>query len=159
MSNKALIEKFYCSFDAQDIEGMLSCYHDNIQFEDPAFGILKGERAKNMWRMLLKSSKDGIKLKFSDIQTEGNTGSAIWIAEYNFSRTGRRVVNHVKANFIFQDGLIINHRDQFSLYNWAKQALGMTGVLIGWSSFFKKKMQKGTNSLLDNFILKASKTA
>ena len=96
---------------------MLSCYHDNIQFEDPAFGILKGERAKNMWRMLLKSSKDGIKLKFSDIQTEGNTGSAIWIAEYNIIRTGRRVVNHVKANFIFQYGLIINNRDKYSLYN------------------------------------------
>ena len=41
MSNKALIEKYYSSFAAQDIEGMLSCYHDNIQFEDPAFGILK----------------------------------------------------------------------------------------------------------------------
>ena len=33
MSNKQIIENFYRAFAANDIEGMLSCYHDKIQFE------------------------------------------------------------------------------------------------------------------------------
>ncbi|MBK7467080.1 MAG: nuclear transport factor 2 family protein [Saprospiraceae bacterium] len=157
MSNKQIIENFYRAFAASDIEGMLSCYHDKIQFEDPAFGKLEGDRAKNMWRMLLLSSNGEIKLSFSNVEADETSGSAYWIAEYYFSKTGRKVINHVQASFHFQDGLIIKHKDQFSLYKWAKQALGMTGVLIGWSSFFKHKMQKGTNTLLDNFMRKNAK--
>ena len=131
MSNKQIIENFYRAFAASDIEGMLSCYHDKIQFEDPAFGKLEGDRAKNMWRMLLLSSNGEIKLSFSNVEADETSGSAYWIAEYYFSKTGRKVINHV--------------------------ALGMTGVLIGWSSFFKHKMQKGTNTLLDNFMRKNAK--
>jgi len=41
-----LIETFYTSFANLDAETMISCYHDEITFEDPAFGVLKGERAK-----------------------------------------------------------------------------------------------------------------
>ena len=117
MSNKQIIENFYRAFAASDIEGMLSCYHDKIQFEDPAFGKLEGDRAKNMWRMLLLSSNGEIKLSFSNVEADETSGSAYWIAEYYFSK----------------------------------------GVLIGWSSFFKHKMQKGTNTLLDNFMRKNAK--
>ena len=82
------IEIFYTSFNALDAEAMVNCYHDDIVFEDPAFGILKGERAKNMWRMLCHSQKgNDFKVIHSDIHFENNSGSAHWEAFYNFSRT------------------------------------------------------------------------
>ena len=49
---RQLIKDFYQAFAALDAETMASCYHKDILFEDPAFGVLKGEKAKNMWRML-----------------------------------------------------------------------------------------------------------
>ena len=57
MEPQDLIEKFYSAFARLDEETMVECYSDQVKFEDPAFGVLKGERAKNMWRMLCKSQK------------------------------------------------------------------------------------------------------
>lgn len=145
---KELIEKFYTAFNNLDAETMVSCYHDKIVFEDPAFGELKGERAKNMWRMLCASQKG----KDFTVKSSGITeDSAYWEAFYTFSKTGRKVHNRISAQFEFKDGLIIKHTDFFDLHRWAKQAMGFSGAVLGWSGFFQKKLQKQTNHLLNKF--------
>ena len=52
-----IIHQFYTAFKNLDAETMVSLYQDDIMFEDPAFGVLKGEEAKAMWRMLVESQK------------------------------------------------------------------------------------------------------
>lgn len=150
-NNKELIEKFYTSFAAGDAEGMVSCYHDDIAFEDPAFGPLKGEDPKKMWRMLLKNNKGNMKITFSNVHADAHTGGADWVAEYTFSQTGRHVVNRVSASFEFKDGKIIKHTDRFNAWKWASQALGTSGKLLGWSSFMKNKIRLRTKNLLANY--------
>ncbi len=148
-----LIEKFYSSFDTLDVEGMVSCYHPEVVFKDPAFGQLKGERATNMWRMLCSNQKGKeFKVTYSNVQSSGGTGSANWEAHYLFSRTNRKVHNKIYARFKFKDGLIIEHVDDFDLYNWSKQALGTSGTIFGWTGFFRKKLQRQTSGLLDRFM-------
>ena len=151
MSNKELIEKFYSAFQNKDAETMGLCYHPDVIFKDPAFGTLKGERAKAMWKMLCISGKD-LKVEFSDVSAEENNGSAHWEADYTFSRTGKKVHNSIDATFVFKDGLIITHTDDFNLKKWAGQALGFKGKILGGTAFFKKKLQAQTNSMLDRFI-------
>ena len=154
MNNSALIEHFYQSFADHDAEGMVGCYHPDIEFQDPAFGILQGEAAKNMWRMLVTNNKGKIKISFHDIQVQDSKGSAHWRAEYVFSQTGRKVINHISASFEFADGKIIRHHDQFNLYTWCKQAFGLKGYLLGWSSFMQNQIQKRSNSLLQKYMMK-----
>ncbi|ARV08699.1 limonene-1,2-epoxide hydrolase [Winogradskyella sp. PC-19] len=150
-----LIEKFYNAFTNLDAETMADCYHPDVVFEDPAFGTLQGERAKNMWRMLCSSQKGkNFIVTFSEIKTNKNNGSAKWEAIYNFSKTGRKVHNKISAKFEFKDGLIIRHKDNFNLHKWATQAIGFKGKLLGSTGFFRKKLQKQTNSLLDKFEVK-----
>jgi ketosteroid isomerase-like protein len=151
MTNTELITKFYSSFAHADAEGMISCYHDEIVFSDPAFGELKGDDAKNMWRMLVERSKGEIKIAFNNVQANEKTGSANWIAEYTFTQTGRKVVNKVAAEFEFRDGKITRHNDHFSIWKWARQALGMKGFLFGGTSFLQAKIQKQTNTLLKKY--------
>ena len=151
MNNTELITKFYESFAKADAEAMISCYDQNIVFADPAFGELKGDDAKNMWRMLIKNSKGNLKITFSDVKANENTGSANWIADYIFSQTGRKVVNKISAQFEFGNGKITKHHDHFNMWRWAQQALGWKGYLLGWSSFMKNKIQEKTNSLLTDF--------
>ena len=131
---------------------MVECYHDDIRFEDPAFGVMHGDRAKNMWKMLCGSQngKD-FKIVFSEIKIDGESGSAHWEAFYKFSKTGRKVHNVIEAKFEFQDGKIIKHTDDFNLHKWASQAMGTMGFLLGWTGFFKKKFIAQTNRLLDKF--------
>lgn len=148
-----LIKTFYTAFNSLDAETMVACYHKDIVFEDPAFGILKGERAGNMWRMLIEAQKatTDFKVIFSDIKTEGNYGSSKWEAFYTFSKTKRKVHNIVSAEFEFKDGKIIKHTDHFNLKNWAKQALGLKGLILGGTRYFKNKLKYQTNSLLTKF--------
>jgi ketosteroid isomerase-like protein len=151
MSNKELIEKFYSAFQNKDFETMASCYHPEVVFTDPAFGTLKGDRAKAMWKMLCNSSKD-LKIEFSEVSADENKGSAHWEADYTFSRIGNKVHNNIDATFVFKDGLIITHTDDFNLRKWAGQAIGFKGKILGGTAFFKKKLQAQTNSMLDRFI-------
>jgi ketosteroid isomerase-like protein len=151
MDNKSLIEYFYTCFTRGDGAGMASCYHDQVVFEDPAFGVLQGERARQMWLMLTTRNKD-IDISFSNVLADYQKGSANWKAVYRFGRKGRKVVNQILASFEFKDGKIVRHKDMFDLWKWARQAMGWKGYLLGWSGFFQKKLQQQTNKLLDSYI-------
>lgn len=151
-TNEQLIHKFYSAFANADATTMCECYHTNIQFEDPAFGKLYGSDVCQMWKMLIKSSKGNIKIEFSDITADDYSGSAKWIATYNFSKTNREVVNVINAQFKLSDGFIIKHTDYFDIWKWSKQALGFKGFLFGWTGFFQKQIQKQAISSLNKYI-------
>jgi hypothetical protein len=140
--NENLITKFYTAFANADYKTMSECYHPKIHFIDPAFGLLKEEQVSAMWQMLLLRSKGNLKIEFSNVKADDFTGSANWVATYNFSKTNRNVINKISAEFIFQDGLIIKHTDNFDVWKWSKQAFGFKGLLLGWTGFFQDKVKE-----------------
>lgn len=141
-ANENTIIKFYTAFTNADVAKMCECYHPNVQFRDPAFGLLKGNEVCQMWKMLIERSKGNLKIEFSEVEANEYLGSALWIASYRFSKTNRKVVNSIAAKFHFQDGLIIKHTDDFDIWKWSKQALGIKGLLLGWTGFMQKKIQE-----------------
>ncbi len=141
-SNQQLIETFYAAFASQNAESMKNCYHENVIFQDPAFGVLRGSDVGDMWTMLIERSKGNLEIEFFDIVANKDSGSARWVAKYLFSRTNRNVVNEIQAQFEFKDGLIIRHTDHFDIWKWSKQALGLPGILLGWTGFMQKKIQQ-----------------
>ena len=150
-ANAALIEEFYTAFQEHDAERMAKCYHEEITFEDPAFGPLKGSHAPNMWRMLLRRS-EGLEITFSNVKADETTGSAHWEAKYKFS--GRPVHNKIDASFTFKDGKIATHIDKFDGYAWAKQAFGFLGTVVGWTPVFKNYLRKTVNKQLARYEAK-----
>jgi ketosteroid isomerase-like protein len=149
--NENTILKFYTAFANANASQMCECYHPEVQFRDPVFGLLKGNEVCQMWKMLIERSKGAIKIDYSEIEAKENFGSAIWIASYNFSRTNRKVVNTIAAKFHFKDGLIIKHTDDFEMWKWTKQAFGLTGYFFGWTGYFQKKIQKQARISLKNY--------
>jgi ketosteroid isomerase-like protein len=149
-TNKALIEQFYRAFANGDASAMNACYHDQIIFSDPAFGELKGDEVRNMWMMLTQRNKALI--HFGQVEANEYTGSAKWMADYIFSLTGRKVLNHISARFEFKDGKISRHTDDFDLWRWSRQAFGFKGLLLGWTPFMKNKIRAQTRKLLDKFM-------
>lgn len=151
-NNEDIINKFYSSFQLLDADGMNSCYREDIVFSDPVFGLLKGDAVKAMWEMLCENATD-FSLTYSDIrQLDEEYSTCDWVASYTFSRTGRPVVNRIRANMRFAGGKIIEHSDAFSLHQWSKQAFGLTGVLLGWNSFFQRKVRNSANRSLLYFM-------
>lgn len=156
-AKEQIIEEFYSGFAAANSTTMCSCYHPEVVFRDPVFGILEGDDARDMWQMLIEKSKGLLDIKFSNVISDGKTGSADWIAEYSFSSTNRQVKNVVHAEFEFKDGLIYRHVDTFNLYDWSKQAFGLKGAVLGWTPFFKNKVQQQALSSLRSFQRKKEK--
>jgi ketosteroid isomerase-like protein len=130
--NAELIQRFYSAFQKLDAETMAACYARGVRFSDPVFVGLQGDEAGDMWRMLCGRAED-FSLTFDSVHADDHAGSARWVATYRFSATGRQVVNHIHARFVFRDGLIVEHRDHFDLWRWSRQALGAKGLLLGWA--------------------------
>jgi limonene-1,2-epoxide hydrolase len=152
-SEEQLIEKFYTAFANKDAAAMASCYADDVEFEDPAFGKLKGSEAVAMWTMLVSRSKD-LHITFSDISANSAKGDARWLATYTFSRTGRKVINQIHANFEFANGKIIKHKDSFDLNKWFKMAFGLKGYLFIGLPFLRKKFKNTIRQSVLNYMAK-----
>lgn len=149
--NARLIETFYHCFQKRDPEGMIACYHADIEFSDPVFQDLRGASAGAMWRMLAQRVTD-LDVQVSDISADENSGRAHWEARYPFSETGRRVHNRIDAEFAFKDGKIIRHRDRFDLWKWAAMALGSKGLLLGWLPPVQRAIRRKAMGNLERFI-------
>jgi ketosteroid isomerase-like protein len=130
--NARLIRDLYEAMDRHDGEAMARLYDPEGRFSDPAFGELSGAEAGDMWRMLTGRAED-LSVELAEHSADGDAGTAHWIARYTFTRTGRPVVNDVRARFRFREGRILEHRDSFPFWGWARQALGPAGLVLGLS--------------------------
>ena len=130
--NAALLSRFYEAFGRRDHAAMAACYGPQAHFSDPVFTDLRGPQVTAMWRMLCIRATD-LRIEASGFQADGQRGTAHWEAWYSFSATRRSVHNVIEASFTFDAGLIATHCDSFDLYRWARQALGVKGLLLGWA--------------------------
>ena len=147
----SLIERFYAAFARRDGAEMQACYAPDVRFSDPVFRDLHGPEAGAMWRMLTGRADD-LEIELREHDSDGERGSARWIARYTYSQTGRHVTNDVRAAFRFEDGLIAEHDDDFDLYRWERQALGPVGTLLGWTPLLRGAVRRRARAALDEFI-------
>ncbi len=152
VKQSTVIHTLYSSFAQRDYKTMAECYHPDARFKDEVFE-LKGNEIAAMWYMLCTRGKD-LQIEYDQVEVSANTGSANWIATYTFSQTRRKVKNEIAASFIFKDGLIINHQDDFDFWRWSTQALGFIGLIMGWSKLLRNKVQQQARQSLDAFISK-----
>jgi hypothetical protein len=156
MSTKT-IESFYAAFAKLDHATMQACYAPTATFRDEAFNLAGPVQIGGMWRMLCEATKaKGLahwKLDYGQIHSDGKTGRAHWDAHYLFSATGRLVLNRIDAKFTFDErGLIVEHVDSFDFHTWARQALGLPGLLLGWTPFLRKKVQARAAAQLQRYL-------
>jgi ketosteroid isomerase-like protein len=151
--NEQLLRSFYEAFARRDADAMAACYAPGVHFSDPVFPDLRGERAVGMWKMLAGRATD-LRVEASGFRADDHAGAAHWEAWYTFSSTGRPVHNVIDARFEFRDGKIVRHVDAFDLWRWSRQALGPTGLVLGWSSVVRNKVRAQAAKGLDAFMAK-----
>ena len=157
-TNDELIRRFYAAFAARDGGAMAGCYAPDARFSDPVFPDLRGDQPGAMWRMLTGRADD-LKVELLEHQAKGDHGSASWVAYYTFTQTGRPVENHVSATFRFADGLIAEHRDEFDFHRWSRQALGTSGLLLGWTPLLRAAVRRRARAGLDEFMAAAGRAS
>jgi uncharacterized protein len=149
--SETLVERFYAAFARRDGAAMEACYTPDVHFSDPVFVDLCGAQAGGMWRMLTERGAD-LRVELLEHSADGERGSAHWRAHYTFSQTGRPVVNDVRASMRFADGLIADHVDAFDFHRWARQALGTSGLLLGWTPFVRNAVRRRARASLDEYL-------
>ena len=103
-----------------------------------------------MWRMLTGAPGE-LRIELLEHRADDTRGSAHWRTHYTFSETGRPVVNDIHASFRFENGLIVEHRDEFSFHRWARQALGPVGLLLGWTPIVRGAVRRKAAARLEEF--------
>jgi hypothetical protein len=151
--SKATIEQFFKAFASLDSKTMAECYALDATFQDEVFQLRGRTHVGGMWAMLCaavkRSGRSDWKLDVRDITER----SAHWEPTYRFSATGRIVHNVIDAEFEFDSqGLIKRHRDRFDFWRWSRQALGLRGVLFGWTGWLRRKVQRQANRNLAKHI-------
>jgi hypothetical protein len=157
--NEETLKRFYTAFAALDADTMASCYTEDATFNDPGFSLRGRREISGMWHMLCAAARgngrEGWRLEFREITADADQGRAVWEAHYQFSATKRQVHNIIGSEFFFTpEGLIANQRDLFDFWRWSRQALGLGGVMLGWTPFFKKQVRKQIRAALDNYLEK-----
>jgi len=149
--NVALLTGFYNAFNARDGDAMATAYTTDATFSDPVFVRLTGPEVGAMWQMLCGRATD-LKVKVTDIEADAFEGIAHWEAWYTFVKTGRPVHNVIDATFEFRDGRIAAHVDRFSFWRWSRQALGASGLLLGWTPIIQGAVRRQARAGLDQFL-------
>ena len=154
-ANEILIRDFYKAFGQKDYQTMQNSYHPDASFSDPVFPNLKETEVKAMWKMLVRSAKD-LEISFDGVKADDKGGQCRWEATYTFSGTGRKVHNLVNANFKFNNGKIVRHEDKFNFWRWSRMALGVPGLLMGWSPYLLNAVRRKVRARLEQFMNKDS---
>ncbi|MES2979490.1 MAG: nuclear transport factor 2 family protein [Pseudomonadota bacterium] len=152
-----LLHRFYGAFAQLDAKTMADCYAENAIFRDEAFSLQGKAEIAAMWQMLCEGAKassgNAWRLESSAITADDRRGQAHWEAHYRFSATGRQVHNIIDAQFEFDgSGLIALHHDRFDFWRWSRQALGLPGTLLGWSSWLRRKVRAAARKNLDRYL-------
>ena len=140
MNSKEIAIKFYDAFSAANIEVLKQLYDKKLIFNDNIFVNLDYNETISMWSSLLVGNKN-MSIKYEIKKYSEKYVEVEWIADYLFTSTNRNVKNIILAKMEIDQGKIINHTDNFDFYKWSQMAFGITGVLIGWTSFFKNKVR------------------
>jgi hypothetical protein len=143
-------ERFYEAFMVRDHYTMGLLYAEHATFSDPVFPLLNAKGVRLMWQMLLSRAED-LGIEVSIVEDAPTRARVDWVARYTFTQTGRPVVNRIRTDMTFAAGKIVRQVDQFSLWRWSRQALGTSGLLLGWTPIVKNKVRAQAAQSLRQF--------
>jgi ketosteroid isomerase-like protein len=145
-----VIRRLYEALKIRDTAAFAALYHPEAAFSDPVFD-LRGKEVPAMWHMLCEAGKD-LAVSYRDVRATGQAGTGRWEATYTFSLTGRKVRNKMESEFAFRDGRILRQRDRFDFWRWSRQALGLPGLLLGWTPILRGRIRERAAANLAKFI-------
>ena len=136
---RAALVRFYDALARRDAEAMAAAYAPGATFQDEVFR-LAGADIGRMWKGLLARARD-FSVSYTIAQAAPDRGVVEWTARYRFG--GKRpVVNVIRSELRFENGLIVEQRDRFDFPRWAAQALGAPGRLLGRFEWFRRAVAR-----------------
>lgn len=134
------IRSFYKAFDRRDYKSMNAIYADKASFRDEIFE-LQGKQVLALWYMMV-SKDNNLKVTCNQVEVKAHKVTAHWTMAYNFTVTGRPIINNVVSVFEFEGGKVVKQTDSYDFWEWTKQAFGVLGWVLGWSFYARYIVRK-----------------
>ena len=130
-ANALLLRRLFTSLQVQDAKAMADCYAPSATFHDIAFDLHDRREIHAMWKMIC-ANPNPVRVTIERIEADDHSGRARIVDEYTFSDTKLPVVNPIESRFRFENGRIVEHRDECDAKEWGRQAIGgVKGWLAG----------------------------
>jgi ketosteroid isomerase-like protein len=121
-ANALLLRRLFTALQDRNHERMADCYAPSATFHDIAFDLRDRQEIHAMWHMICDTTS--VTVTIQGIEADEREGVARVVDSYTFSETGNPVVNPIESHFRFENGRILEHRDDCDERSWARQAIG-----------------------------------
>ncbi len=151
---QALVQRYFTAFAALDAAAMNDCLHPEISYTDPLFPNLRRQQVAAMWRMrlaVMALHRKDMSLSWTVVFCEERKAQVFWEANSRHAG-GRRIRHKALATLAFWDGRIVRHVDGYNFWHWSRQALGITGALLGWHKGYRLAVQAAALRQLTSFM-------
>jgi len=156
--NGLLLRRLFTALDDHDHQTMAECYDEAASFRDIAFDLTGKPAIHAMWQMICANTD--IRATFEVLDADHAGGRVALVDHYTFTDTQFKVRNVIDSTFVFQNGLIVEHRDQCDARAWAAMAFhgGIRGFLAGRFRFVRSRAaQRKLNAFRGRVIAPAVK--
>lgn len=123
-----VVRRFYDAFEKGDFATLESLYAPNVHWQDTIFNYDGRENVMGVWRFEVDPKKGG-KITYKILSSEGDKVVVSWSDDYSFF--GNPVNHAITATLTVKDGQIVDHREDYSWDEWAKQAFAFKNLDLG----------------------------
>jgi len=134
-----LLVKYLQAIKEQDLKTISSCFHEEAEFYEPAYGKLTGPKIAAWWTFFFAQAKE-FHSEFDSLKVNGDKATVHSEHWYYWNATGAGVHNLVESEFDFKDGKIFRQIDNYNLNAWAFQAL--ESKFMGWTNKSREAEQE-----------------
>ena len=152
-STERLIQRFYRSFERRDVDGMVACYHTDVELSHPAISEVKSWRASAFWQMFCASARL-LGVELTDLCAYDAITEAHWEARYA-ARSGRTIRQQMRATFRFRAGRIVRHDEHIEVADGAR-TVGPQALLREERAAIAPLVHAGVQRALALFIIERS---
>jgi ketosteroid isomerase-like protein len=144
-ASRALVEQLFLALREGETDALLSRYAEHVRIEHPLLGVLDRDEFAAALRSFARRSP-GHSLTYAIEDAEGDRVEASWRLNHLFHETGRLVAISGASVFVLAAGRIVRQTDRFDRRDWARQALGLTGLVLsflpGWRAFLRRELRR-----------------
>ncbi|MFA5899664.1 MAG: nuclear transport factor 2 family protein [Hyphomicrobium sp.] len=142
-SVRLVTEGLFLALRRRDATGVAACYDQDAVFSSPIIGDVRGADVEALWRAIFAATCDST-LSFTIVDLGLTSARVEGIAKYSLLASGRSVTSRFNSALHIRDLRVMQHDDNFDAWAWASMALGPTGLLLGWSKAWRRRMVANT---------------
>lgn len=138
-SVRQVTDRLFSALRRRDAADVAACYDKDAVFSSPFIGDVRGAEVEALWRAIFAATRDST-LSYTIVDLGLTTARVEGMATFSLVTSGRSVTSRFDSALYIRDQRVVCHDDTFDAWAWACMAFGPTGLILGWSKAWRRRM-------------------